>query len=146
MGTSQLNDQVAIYEVVLYVRFRKYANSPETRMNYEIIGSMSSSFRRARALCWFKKSKLMCHILRPNASDSVFMISKDQHTGQQRYIRPEYNESQQSVISEASSIVECNEPKMYFLQGPPGTGKSHTIVGIVNAMFSVYILYILIWI
>jgi DNA replication protein DnaC len=39
---------------------------------------------------------------------------------------------------EASSIINCkNEPKLYFIQGPPGTGKSHTIIGIINAIFAV---------
>lgn len=49
----------------------------------------------------------------------------------------DYNESQQAVIVEGSSIINTHESKLYFLQGPPGTGKSHTIVGIVNAMFFV---------
>lgn len=52
----------------------------------------------------------------------------------------EYNESQQSVIVDASSIITSNDPKLFFLQGPPGTGKSHTIVGIINAMF--YVVFI----
>ena len=37
---------------------------------------------------------------------------------------------------EASSIINQNEAKLYFIQGPPGTGKSHTIVGILNAIFA----------
>jgi hypothetical protein len=34
----------------------------------------------------------------------------------------EYNESQQIVIMEASSLILANTPKFYFIQGPPGTG------------------------
>jgi hypothetical protein len=37
---------------------------------------------------------------------------------------------------EASSIINQSEAKLYFIQGPPGTGKSHTIVGILNAIFA----------
>ena len=51
----------------------------------------------------------------------------------------EFNERQAKVILEASSLIHSppHKPKLYFIQGPPGTGKSHTIVGIVDAMFAV---------
>lgn len=147
---------------------------------------MSSSFRRARALFKFTKSRLMPAILKPNATDPVYMmVNKESHEQQKHlkglvsvclemiltfwkqifncsflHLKPsvnifmsmliflfvclilklkEYNESQQSVILDASSIISSNDSKLFFLQGPPGTGKSHTIVGIINAMFYVII-------
>lgn len=51
----------------------------------------------------------------------------------------EFNESQKKVIVQCSSILNSNEPKLCFIQGPPGTGKSHTIVGTINALFTVKI-------
>jgi hypothetical protein len=69
----------------------------------------------------------LCHLLILNMNSVIYFILKAN----------DYNESQQKVILEASSIILHNEPKLCLIQGPPGTGKSHTIVGIVNSMFAV---------
>lgn len=107
-----------------------------------MITTLSSSFRRAKALISFHRSPLMRTILNGSAQDPSFWFNKDtvDKYGDKQFkpsFLSEYNESQRAVIMECSSIINYNEPKLYFIQGPPGTGKSHTIVGIINALFSV---------
>ena len=48
----------------------------------------------------------------------------------------EFNESQKTIIIEASAIINKIEPKLCFIQGPPGTGKSTTITGILKVIFA----------
>ena len=31
------DEQLSVYEIVLYVRYRKYTNNPDTKINYEVI-------------------------------------------------------------------------------------------------------------
>lgn len=55
---------------------------------------MSSSFRRARALFNFMKSKLVSSILKPNATDPVFMVHKES-SDQQKLLRSQVSKQKQ---------------------------------------------------
>lgn len=96
---------------------------------------MSSSFRRAKALIAFQSSPLLKTILNVSQLDPAFWIKEPEKDVKLNLA--DFNESQQKVIIQCSSILKSDEPKLCFVQGPPGTGKSHTIVGIINALFTV---------
>ncbi|RNA26770.1 putative helicase senataxin [Brachionus plicatilis] len=95
---------------------------------------LSSSFRRAKALIAFQSSPLLKTILNVSQLDPAFWIKEPEKDVKLNLA--DFNESQQKVIIQCSSILKSDEPKLCFVQGPPGTGKSHTIVGIINALFT----------
>ena len=101
----------------------------------KLITSLSSSFRRVKSLIAFQNSPLQKSILNISQQDQTFWIKPDEKDI--KLSLGEFNESQKKVIVQCSSILKSNEPKLCFIQGPPGTGKSHTIVGTINALFTV---------
>lgn len=133
---AKLDDSnMVVYELVLYVRQRKYTNCPDNKINFEVIslpnniymqilisvmdilykkktiGCMSSSFRRARALFNFMKSKLMSPILKPNATDPVFMIHKES-CDQQKHLRSQVSKQKNELkLSKLTSIFEIEKIK-----------------------------------
>lgn len=136
------NKNLSVHEFYVYIRSRSYVTSPGIKIDYQLISSLSSSFRRAKSLIAFQTSPLLKTILNGSPIDSAFWFNKDPNEKDLKFnFLNEYNESQQKVILQCSSIIKYDDPKLYFIQGPPGTGKSHTIVGIINAIFNV-ILYI----
>ncbi|CAF1098735.1 unnamed protein product [Brachionus calyciflorus] len=136
-NTTTDNKKLTVHEFVIYTRFRQFITSPGLKVDYQVVTSLSSSFRRAKALIDFQSSPLLKTILNGSPLDSAFWFNKDPNEKDLKLnFLNEYNESQQKVILQCSSIINYQEPKLYFIQGPPGTGKSYTIIGIINAIFS----------
>ena len=132
------NKNLSVHEFYVYIRKRHYITSPGLKVEYQVITSLSSQLRRAKSLVAFQTSPLLKTILNGSPLDSAFWFNKDPNEKDLKFnFLNEYNESQQKVILECSSMIKYEEPKLYFIQGPPGTGKSHTIVGIINALFCV---------
>ena len=106
-------------------------------MDYDVITSLTSAIRRAKAFTMFQNSQLLSYILNGSNDSGVFWPDKryikkcGTYNGKEIDFKFEavqfYNKSQLDVIMETSSCLIPKEPKLLFIQGPPGTGKSHTI-------------------
>ncbi|XP_025097684.1 uncharacterized protein LOC112565987 [Pomacea canaliculata] len=120
--------------IMLKMRYRKFAPSPDHLVKLYSLGPIVNGLRRFEALTHLPRSPLQRDILKP--TQSVFRHSyhlRNQPFPQklQNDSQRKYNEIQTQVIRNIATAIQepPQMPRVRLLQGPPGTGKSHVIAG-----------------
>lgn len=109
--------------------YEKKSENHRIQMKVFIIDSCTTIFREFKMIRLSEFVSLSDYVYSP--SKDLFVDSLKKYKKISNVIEKNYNPSQAKAIVGACKIIKG----IYLLQGPPGTGKTHTIRGILSALY-----------
>lgn len=111
------------------------SNNKHLDMYIRKLEKLSSSLREMKAILSIESLMMVKGLLRPNhLTEFTKFIDKEGLLAAGQWLKTagmQFNESQRWAIE---SVVSMNKG-IKLLQGPPGTGKTHTLIGILSAVY-----------